>query len=237
MNTFVGLAVLAGFTIAGAASAQEFKGAEVAVEVLGYENDDDLTSTSYRAGVEFGIYGGFGAAADLSFQNFGDDEGVRSFTLHGLYDALDLATVGAFVARDSIDGADATSFGIEAGRSFGSAGVEGFIGIGDDEGADYRFAGVEGTFDITPAVALNGSLAALDADGGGLSRIALGGEYRFGNTGPAVYAEIGRISVEDDAGSFGDSSNYVGLGARLAIGPNSGTTFDSRGLSELITGF
>ena len=51
------------------------------------------------------------------------------------------------------------------------------------------------------------------------------------------YAEIGRVSVEDDGGSFGPSTNYIGLGARLAIGPNSGTTFDSHGLSELITGF
>ena len=237
MNKIVGAAVLVGFTIAGPAWAQEFKGAEVAVEVLSFEDDDDISSTSYRAGVEVGIYGGFGAAADLSFQNFGDEEGVRSFTLHGIYDAFALATVGAFVARDSADGADADSFGIEAGRSFGPAGVEGFLALVDDEGSDYRVLGVEGVYDITPAISVNGSFGALDADGGGLSRIALGGEYRFGNTGPAVYAEVGRVSVEEDGGAFGVSTNYIGFGARLAIGPNSGTTFDSRGLSELITGF
>jgi hypothetical protein len=237
MNKILGTAMLAGLSVAGGAKAQEFKGAEVAVEVLSYEEDDDITSTSYRGSVEAGVYGGLGVAADLSFQDFGDDEGVRSFTLHALYDAFQFATVGAFASRDSSDGSDSQIYGIEAGRSFGSLGVESFLGAGDSEGVDFGVFGIEALYDISPAFSVTGSVTSVALDGGTIGRASLGGEYRFNDTGPAVYGEIGRLSVEDDAETFGVSTTYFGLGARIAIGPNRGTTFDSRGLRELLSGF
>jgi hypothetical protein len=96
-----------------------------------------------------GVYGGFGVAADLNFYDFGvDDDGVSNFTLHALYDALEFATVGAFYAQDSVNDATGTTFGVEAGRSFGQAGIESYIGFADDEGADYRILGADGAFDL-----------------------------------------------------------------------------------------
>jgi hypothetical protein len=237
MSRIFGAAVLAGLTVAGAASAQEFRGGEIAVEVLTFADDDDLASTSYRGAMEFGVFGDFGAAADLSFQNFGDDEGVRSFTLHGLYDLFGIATTGAFISRDSNDSGAALAYGLEAGRSLGGADVQGFVAFVDGEDANYRVLGAEGSYDLTSSISLNGSVTALGGDGGGFSRFALGGEYRFGGSGPAVFAELGRRSVDDATAGLGATSNYIGIGARLAIGPNRGTTFDGRGLSELVSGF
>jgi predicted porin len=137
-------------------------------------------------------------------------------------------------------------FGLEAGRSFGLAGVEVFLGAGEedvDTVGTFEFAGfgLEGAYDITPAVSLTGSLSGVAFEDVTLTRIAIGGEYRFNDRGPAIYAEVGRLTAtaDEEGEDEGESSgtNYVGLGARIAIGPNGGTTFDSRGLSELLTGF
>jgi hypothetical protein len=237
MTTRIVAATLAAVTLAGAAGAQEFKGAELSVESLSF-SEGDIASTTYRASVEMGVYGGFGVAADLNFYDFGvDDDGLSNFTLHALYDAFEFATVGAFYAQDSSDDATATTFGVEAGRSFGAAGIEGFLGFVDDEGVDYRILGADGAFDIGRNFSLTGSTAFLSADEASVSRISVGGEYRFGDAGPALYAEVGRLNVDEETTGFGESSTYLGLGARIAVGPNRGTTFESRGVYEAVAGF
>lgn len=235
MNGWVRAAALAGAAWGGAACAQEFKGAELAAEVLGFGGDGDVSQTTYRGSAEMGVLGGLGVAADLSFYDFGDD-GTRNLTLHVVYDAFQFASLGAFYARDGGDGPSADSFGVEAGRSFGAAGVDGYLGFVSDDEADYRILGLDGTYDLVAGLSLTGSANVLDADEGRVSRLAIGGEYRFGR-GPAVYAEVGRVNVSDDAVGFEDDETYVGLGARIAVGPNDGTTFKPRGVNETVTGF
>lgn len=232
-------ALPAALLFAGPAAAQDFRGAEVSVEALTFDRDDAGTFSNYRGSAEMGLMGGFAVAADLSLYDFGDgDDGIRNLTLHGLTDALPVATLGLFYARDSGDDADADAFGVEAARSFGGLGVEGYLGLGDEDGEDFRLAGFDGSFGLGSSVALTGSGAYLDADGGDVGRLSVGGEYRFaGGRGPALYAEIGRLGAEDEASGVEDGSTFLGIGARIAIGPNGGTTFGSRGLGEVVGGF
>jgi hypothetical protein len=145
--------------------------------------------------------------------------------------------VGLFYARDASDDSASNSFGVEAARSFGGLGVEGYLGLGDEDGEDYRLAGFDGSFGLG-SFALTGSGAYLDADGGNVGRLSVGGEFRFaGGRGPALYAEVGRIGAEDEALGVDDGSTFLGVGARIAQGRNGGTTFGSRGLGEVVGGF
>lgn len=236
MNKLFGAALLAAVAAAGAASAQEFKGAELSAEILMFDEGDDLTSMNYRGSLEFGVFGPFGGAADLSFYDFEDDDSARSVTLHAIYDAFSMATVGAFYARDSADGQDADLYGIEASSSFGSFGGEVYLGMGSDEVDDIVTFGFDGAYDVTSSISVLASGAAVDLESGGFSRLSVGGEYRFGETGPALYAEIGRLGVGIDDGDSA-SNTFIGLGGRIAIGPNRGTTFESRGIFELLGSF
>lgn len=235
MSRLVCAVALAGVAWTGAVGAQEFKGAEVSAEILSYTDDGDIAQTTYRGSLEFGVFGGFGVAADLSFYNFGDDDRLRNGTLHLLYDAMALATVGGFYSHESYDDGSTDSFGLEAGRSMGSAGIEGYLGFADDEGDDYRFAGLDATYDLSRNISVIGAAALIDGEEVGSSRLSIGGEYRFGD-GPAVYAQVGRINVDFDSAED-SSETFVGIGARIAVGPNRGTTFGTRGLSEALAGF
>ena len=236
MGRYLGAVALLAAAWADWSMAQEFKGAELSAELLTFNEGDDVTSNNYRGSVEFGVFEAFGLAADLSFYDFEDGEGVRNITVHAIYDAFSMATVGAFYARDSSEDERLDVMGVEAGRSFGSVGVEGYVGFGEEEDEGFTTFGFDGAFDVTPSVSLTASGAAVDLEGGGVSRLSIGGEYRFGEAGPAVYADVGRLSVGDDAG-LGDSTSFIGVGGRVAIGPNRGTTFESRGLYEVLGSF
>lgn len=236
MGRILGAVALVAAAWADWAAAQEFKGAELSAELLAFSEGEDATSTNYRGSVEFGVLDAFGLAADLSFYDFGDGDGARNVTLHALYDAFSFATVGAFYARDSSDEASVDLFGIEAGRSFGAAGVEGYVGVGEEGDESFTTFGFDGAYDVTRDISITASGAAVDLEGGGISRLSVGGEYRFGATGPALYADVGRLGVDDDAG-LGESTGFIGVGGRIAIGPNQGTTFESRGLFEVLGSF
>ena len=232
-------AILAATVTAGAATAQEFKGAEVSAEILSYTDDSDLGETTYRGSLEFGAFGAFGIQADLAFHDSRTvDLGARTTTIHALYDALDLATVGLFYSHDEVDagGMDgsASLYGLEGGRSFGTARVEGYLGFVDGEGDDGQVAGVEGSYEVTSNISVTGSADFLFADTDA-TRLSIGGAYRFGDGAPSLFGQIGRLNV--DNGVEDSAETFVTLGARLAIGPNRGTTFGSRGLFEILSGF
>lgn len=237
MRKLASAAALLSVAWAGGAMAQDFKGAEVSAELLTFNDGDEVLANNYRGSVEFGVMGTFGVAADLSFYDFEEGDSVRNITLHVLYDAFAFGTVGGFYARDSEEGFDPSNvFGVEGGTSFGQAGVEAYLGFGERNDEGFTIFGFDGAYDVTPAISITASGAAVDIDGGGLSRLSVGGEYRFGDRGPAVYAEVGRVSVGEDTG-LGESRGFIGFGGRIAIGPNRGTTFESRGLNEVLGSF
>jgi hypothetical protein len=196
-----------------------------------------LSQTTTAAASSSGSWAPSASRPDLSFYDFEDGDGIRNVTLHALYDAFSFGTVGGFYARDSADGFESVNIvGVEGGTSFGAGGVEGYLGFGDDEGEGFTIFGFDGAFDVTPSISVTASGAAVDVEGGGASRLSIGGEYRFGETGPAVYAEVGRLRVGDGT-DLGESTGFIGFGGRIAIGPNQGTTFESRGITELVGSF
>lgn len=208
---------------------------ELSAEVLGFTDNGDIGQTTYRGALEFGVFGSLGAAADLSFYDFAGDDGGRNVTLHAFYEVLDLATVGAFYAQDSYDEASAEAFGIEATRSMGFADVEGYAGMGEVDGDEFRILGIEGGYDFTDSIGVTGAAAYVDADSGGGNRLAIGGEYRLGR-GPALFAEVGRLQRSHDGANADESETYLSLGARIGLGPNGATVFGSRGLKESLSG-
>lgn len=219
-------------TLATGAAAQSFKGAELSGEILAF-SATDVMDHGYRGSLEFGVFGSFGVQADLGFYDLEDRYTARNVTIHVVYDAFDLATLGAFHARESVEDAEAaTLWGLEAGKSLGPIGGEAYVAFGDAEAGSFRTFGFDAAFDLAPALSLTASGAGLDTEGTGASRLSLGGEYRFGERGPAVYAEIGRLSADG-----AEPDRFIGLGARIAIGPNRGTTFESRGINEVLAGF
>ncbi|MBP1804270.1 hypothetical protein [Rubellimicrobium aerolatum] len=214
--------------VPGLAAAQGFSGAEISAELLAFGDGLDLGEKEYRGALEFEVWGGFGAAADLSYHNSsGIGLGGHNATLHGFYDRLGLATVGGYIARDTKDESDIGLYGVEAATELMGGSVQGALGGygGDDgEGAMLSVAGRYG-FGNFAATGFAGGVSG-DVEG---SRLALGGEYQLG-MGPTLYAELGRRSEDDDP------KTYVAVGARLAIGPKAGTTFDSRSLFEILPG-
>ncbi|WP_210528321.1 hypothetical protein [Rubellimicrobium arenae] len=212
----------------GMAAAQGFAGAEISTELLAYADDLDLGEKEYRGALEFDIYSGFGAAADLSYHNSRElGLGGHNTTLHGFYDRLPMATVGLYVGRDSNDDDETNLYGVEAATEVMGGNIQGSLGSYNGDDGDGGMLSVDARYGFGNFAA-TGFAGGLTGDIEG-SRLALGGEYQLG-LGPTLYAEVGRRSVDEDPEA------YVSVGARLAIGPKAGTTFDSRSLFEILPG-
>lgn len=213
----------------GLASAQAFSGAEISAELLTFTDDIDLGEKEYRGALEFDLFAGIGAAADLSYHDSdGLGLGGRNVTLHGFYSGFGMATVGLFYGRDSIDEGDADLVGLEAAAGFMGADVQGALGSYDSDAGNGNLLSVDARHAFG-GFAATGFAGAMSGDIEG-SRIALGAEYQLG-AGPTLYGEVGRRNLDDDG------QTYVSLGARLAVGPRSGTTFESRSIFEILPGY
>ena len=153
---------------------------------------------------------------------------VPDIAFHGFYEGLDLATVGLFYGRDSIDDGDAELVGLEAATTLMGGDIQGALGSYDGDVGSGSLLSVDARYAFG-GFAATGFAGAMSGDVDG-SRIALGAEYQLG-AGPTLYGEVGRRSVDDDG------QTYLSLGARLAIGPNAGTTFESRSIFEILPGF
>ncbi|NAZ36953.1 hypothetical protein [Rubellimicrobium sp. CFH 75288] len=218
-----------GWSLATGAVAQDFRGAEISAEFLAFTEDRSFGETQYRGAVEFGIWDGFGAAADFSFHGWrAFDTDGRNLTLHAFGDLMGWATVGGFYGRDSFDGDGANLYGVEAATDLAGAEVQGALGYVDSEDGTGMLLLAEGRYGLGDfgVTGFAGHLSGdLDA-----TRVAFGGDYALG-FGPTVYGELGRFSTE----GFGET--YVTVGARIAIGPRGGTTFGSRSVFSVIPGF
>jgi hypothetical protein len=221
-------AMMAG--LASQAAAFGFEGAQISAETLAYSDENDFGSTTYSGGLEFGVGGGIGVGADLSYYGF-DALGLdaQNLTLHGLYNINPITDVGLFVSQDSYDGLDTQSYGIEGLASFGGTTVEGYLGKLDGDLAEGSMIGVNGSISLFGGFSANIGFdqASLDSK---VNRMSIGGEYQLG-MGPVLYAEYGKV----DDGDLDET--YLSFGARLTIGPNQGTTFSSRSVFEIVPGF
>ncbi len=213
--------------ICGGAVAQGFTGAELSAQALAFSDSNDLGQTAYRAAAEFGITGSIGVAADLGYHGFpvlGTNE--TSLGLHGVYGLGGDLALGLFYTRDSLGNGTVESYGLEGATSLGGAQVEGYLAMVDGLAGGNAMLGVTGSYDLSQAFAATAGFATISGDTN-RNRASIGAEYRLAN-GPAVFAELGRITDE------GDSASYLSLGASIAIGAQGGTTFGSRSIYGIL---
>lgn len=222
------MTLAASFAImSGAALAQGFTGAELTARALAYGDANDLGQTAYRGAAEFGITSGIGIAADLGYYGFpvlGTNE--TSLGLHGVYGMGNDLALGLFLTRDSLGDDTVESYGIEGATSLAGARIEGFAGVVDGLAGANAMLGVSGSYDLTQAFAATAGFGTLSGDTS-RNRASIGAQYQIAN-GPALFAELGRLS--DD----GDSATFLSLGASIAIGGQGGTTFGSRSIYDIL---
>jgi len=222
----IALAALA-VAFGSGAQAQSFSGAEISAEALAFSDDSDFGQTTYNGSLEFSVFGGFSVAGDLNYYGFrGFGGNSTGATLHGLYSLGPDTAVGLFYGQDWTDTDTLDHYGVEGSTRFGGIGVEGFVGMVNGS-VDATMLGVSGNYDIGNVFTATADFGLVDADSGSTTRASIGGEMTLFN-GPQVYAELGQIStdINDEA--------FISLGARIALGPQGGTTFDSRGLFEIL---
>lgn len=211
----------------GLAAAQGFAGAEVSAEILGFAEDPDLGETRYSGGAEFDLFGGLSVEADLAYHGFrGFDSDGRNATLHAIYGFGQATDLGLFYGNDDFDGSTGI-LGIEGATTVRGFDLDAALGSYDGDAASGGMASIGLSYDFG-SFAATGFAGTLSGDIEA-SRVSVGGAYRLGR-GPTLFAEVGRIGVE------GETDTFVSLGARVAIGPNGGTTFGNRGLFEIVPG-
>ena len=220
-------------TASSGAMAQGFTGGSLGIEYNSPTDGSDFGGTTYSGGAEFAVTRdislGF-TAADYKFDN--SDTDGSNLTLHGAYHLNDLATVGLFVAQDRVDGENSTIYGLEAGSEFTSGTVNGYFGRDTDSSSN--LFGVGGTYDIQPAIGVQGAFDVLSGGDTDVSQITLGGTYRLAS-GPEFFAQVGNVNADSTQGS--DNQSFIGLGARITFGAERGTTFGQRSIFEAIPGF
>jgi hypothetical protein len=195
----------------------------------------DLGGTSYYGAMEYAITRDFSIAGDLSgyrLDNINTD--ASSVTLHGIYHVDDMVSVGAFYGVDNLGGSEANLYGIEAGTELYGAQVEGFLGRVDASDGDANILGVDATYGIANGFSVTGNAGISREDDNNISRYALGTQYDLAD-GPQFFAEVGTVSAESNGVTT--ENTFIGVGARIAIGTQRGTTFDPRSLFEILPGF
>ncbi|WP_341213464.1 hypothetical protein [uncultured Limimaricola sp.] len=235
-----GLMAGLGLVVAGGAQAQGLAGGTLAIETSAFVEEGDIGYTTYSGGLQFDVAMGFGMAIDLAsygFSGFGSDG--SNVTLHAIYDfgpllAFGDASLGAFLGRDGYEDGDAEIFGVEASGDLYGIQAEGYLARHDGDLGQINLAGISAQYDITPQIFAMGDLGLADGDGDGeLLRAALGGGYQI-DGGPRLWGELGRIEAED--GAFTGDETYLAIGAEIGFGRNSGTSFGSRSLFDIVPG-
>lgn len=229
-----------GLTLAGGAQAQGFAGGTLAIETSAFFEEGDVGYTTYSGGLQFDLGLGFGTEINLAsygFSGFGADG--SNVTLHALYDfgpllAFGDANLGTFIGRDGYEDGDAEIFGVEASGEIYGLRAEGYLARHDGDLGRINLAGISAQYDITPQIFAMGDLGLADGEGDAeLLRAALGGGYQI-DGGPRLWGELGRIDAEE--GAFTGDETYLAIGAEINFGPNSGTSFGSRSLFDIVPG-
>ncbi|WP_108814269.1 hypothetical protein [Loktanella sp. Alg231-35] len=230
LNKFV---LSAALVVAGSAGfAQGFSGAELEIEFTDGTDVEDIGGISYSGAVEAEVGYGISVALGATAYNFdvGEDS-ISNLTLHGIY-AIDNATsFGLFFGQDRLDGEAGELFGAEVAYDFGLGDFQAYAGRANDTSDDLTIFGVSGTYDLGSGFSFGGTVDRFSGDGFSASALELGGYYTLAQ-GPQFGVTFGQSNL--DSGGSDVSENFFGLQASVAIGPNGGTTFDRRGIYEII---
>jgi hypothetical protein len=220
--------------VSAPASAQ-VTGGSLGIEYSAPTDGGDFGGTAYYGAIEYAFNRDISVAADLSgyrLDNINTD--ASSLTLHGIYHIDETLSVGAFYGVDRVNEGNVALYGLEGGTEFMGGQVEGYLGRVDGTLSTATIVGVDGLYGLSNGFSLTGSVDLSRQDDTDISRFALGTQYDM-QDGPQFFAEIGSVSAEN--GGIAADDTFIGVGARVAIGANRGTTFDPRSLFEILPGF
>lgn len=233
---FTKSALAAALCVAAFPLAAQVTGGSLGIEYSAPTSGGDLGGTTYSGAIEYSFMRDFAVSLDLSgyrLDNISTD--ASSATLHGVYHLNEQASVGAFFGADSFDGADSQNlYGLEAGAEFGTAEIEGYVGLLEGDSDDATLFGLDGKYAFANGVSAIGSAGIASSDDVDVTRISIGAEYAI-TGGPEFFAEIGNVSAE--AAGIEADETFIGIGARVAFGAKRGTTFGERSLFEVLPGF
>ncbi|PTV96403.1 outer membrane protein with beta-barrel domain [Rhodobacter aestuarii] len=231
MKAVLPVALVAALCAHGA-FAGDVTGAYVGLDYSRFNDDSagTLSKTSLKGSLEYGFTRDFSVQGDLAMMDFGlSNADASTLQLHGIYHASANASVGAFVGRDDVEGNGFNYLGLEGGFEQGKLEGEAYVGTADSDGINGSLLGLGVMYNTSDSFAFGASHDRLDVEGFDASRTQLEAEYHMDKV--TLSAQIGTIDIED-AGSEG----YFGLGARVNFGAKRGTTFERRGLLEVIPG-
>ena len=216
------------------AAAQEFTGGTLGVQTFVFTDDFDIGTTAYFGSAEVAVWNGLSLGANASYYGLSAlNSDARNLTLHGIYD-LGGVTAGAFYALDGSDVGTDAIYGLQGALDFGKGTAALYAGALDGDSGAGQLFGADASFAITNRITGTGSVAFSRIEDIDQARFGLGGAYAL-TDGLELFGDISRLSRGDDVST--DSQVAIGLGARLVLGPDRGTTFGSRSIFEVAPGF
>lgn len=235
MTRFLTGAVCAAALFAAPAFSQAINGGDV---TLGYAtiggDDATLSATGLAGSVEYGFSRDWAVQGDLTIAEY-DGGDLKSLGVHGIYHLSDTMSVGGFVALDDDTGINSNWLGVEAGREFGNADVEGYLSFGEIGGDKVIQFGAEGGLHISQRLELELSMDIVSDDFATFTRYELEGNFDVTDT---LSLDLGVGTSGAQIGSLTGDETFVGLGVTYNIGgADRGATFERRGIGANLFGF
>ncbi|MFD2175314.1 outer membrane beta-barrel protein [Rhodobacter lacus] len=187
--------------------------------------------TTLEGALEYGVTPRFGVQLDLAQSYFGAaDISGTAFTTHGIFHADGGLSLGGYLGHEWVDGDDATHYGAEARKSFGTTTVSGQFGKIDTGNRMVTSYGVGADMMLSDQLTLGASYQALDTSTNDMMRA----DARLGYALPSGVQISGSIGLMDGDGM--DTEATFGLGIHTSFGSGRGVSFDRRGLMAFLPG-
>lgn len=232
MKTLAAVSAMA-LVLASPALALDFMGGNVTLGYSGLKNDMDTSRASLTGQAEVGITPLVSLQLDAGVSKFfGVDETEHNLTLHGIWHDGP-ADLGVFYGGERIAGDTKNFYGFELGQQTEQFDVELYVGRGENFGWDGIMGGVSGRYSVTPQFGLGLAYDRADIENLDLSRVALQADYAV-RPDITLGAEIGTFRA-DLSDSWGRET-FVGVNAKMSFGANGGTSFNRRGILNIIPG-
>ncbi len=241
MKKIIATSALTSLLLAGAAHAVEVTGGYLD---LGYSTftDSDLGDVFNLNGAgELAFARAFSAQLDLGAYRFQDlGETATNWTLHGNWHTSGAASFGAFYGQEDIDNVDFEFYGLEAGFDAGEAEIEGYLArheLSDFSDVDGTLFGISATTDLNDQWQLAASFDRVDNLLNALdyNLFAVTANYAAG-ANAQVYGKLGVAHISSPIVSGSTNEAYIGVGVRVNLGNERGTTFGRRGVLARLPG-
>ncbi|MDB6452557.1 hypothetical protein [Falsirhodobacter sp. 20TX0035] len=232
MKTFAAVSAMA-LVLASPALALDFMGGNVTLGYSGLKNDMDYSRASLTGQAEFGITPAFSLQTDVGVSKFFEvGETEHNLTLHGIWHNGP-ADLGVFYGGERIAGDTKDFYGFELGQQTEVFDVELYVGRGENFGWDGIMGGVSGRYALTPQFGLGLAYDRANIERLDMSRVALKADYAV-RPDITLGAEIG--SFRADLNDVWGRETYVGVNAKMSFGAQGGTSFNRRGLLNIVPG-